>query len=74
MNIFSIFKVSEIYHKYNNLTHHYNNGRVFIELRNSQITSITTNDAIPARPEEIQLILNFAISDITRKVRAEFGF
>ncbi|PWK27039.1 hypothetical protein LV89_01851 [Arcicella aurantiaca] len=74
MNIFSIFKISEIYNKYNNKTHYYNNGRVFIELRNSQITSITTNDGIPARPDEIQLILNYAINDITRQVKAEFGF
>ena len=74
MNIFPILKIRQIYDKYYNTSHYYNNGRVFIEVRNSQIISITTNDGIPARPEEIQLILNYAINDITKQVKAEFGF
>jgi DNA-binding MarR family transcriptional regulator len=74
MNIFSILKISEIYNKYNNKVHSYNNGRVFVEIRHSQITSITTIDGTPATQQEIQQILNFAISDITRNVKSEFGF
>lgn len=72
MNIFNIFKIREIYKKYSTVA--YNNSRVFIEITNGEQISIKTHDGIPATAEEIEQILNFAIKDVTKNVKTEFGF
>lgn len=74
MKIFQLFSIQEVYNRYSAHLWQYNNGRLFIEIQNRKIQSIWTNDGSPINSDEMINLFNFAIEDITGRVRAEFGF
>jgi len=74
MKIFQLFKIQEVYQRYSEHLWQYNNGRLFIEIQERKIKRIYTIDGSPPNTQEIVDLFNFAIADITTRVRAEFGF
>lgn len=74
MKILQLFNIQEVYNQYSAHLWQYNNGRLFIDIQNRKIQKIYTNDGSPINNQEMIDLFNFAIEDITGKVKAEFGF
>lgn len=74
MKLLQLFNIQEVYKRYSAHLWQYNNGRLFMEIQNRKIQEIYTIDGSPVDSQEMIDLFNFAIEDITTKVRAEFGF
>ena len=74
MKLLQLFNIQEVYNRYSAHLWQYNNGRLFIDIQNRKVQKIYTIDGSPVNNQEMIDLFNFAIEDITTKVRAEFGF
>ena len=74
MKLLQLFNIQEVYKRYSEHLWQYNNGRLFMEIQNRKVQKIYTIDGSPVNNQEMIDLFNFAIEDITGKVRAEFGF
>ena len=74
MKIFQLFNIQEVYNRYSAHLWQYNNGKLFMDIKNRKVQKIYTIDDSPVNNQEMIDLFNFAIEDITTKVRAEFGF
>ena len=74
MKLLQLFNIQEVYKRYSEHLWQYNNGRLFMEIQNRKVQKIYTIDGSPVNNQEMIDLFNFAIEDITTKVKSEFGF
>ena len=74
MKIFNIFRIFETYRNWKSRKMEFKNDKAVIIMENLQIQLITSPNGQTPNMEDVRLLLNEAIEQCTKEVRAEYGF